>query len=279
MDEPATAGVEKRAMFEHTQGSPVHAGGVETDAAWPKSLPGDEQEARRVPEMLRKMKLLEGKFGEAAKHLVEETVDDEDAARRRVAELFVEKTFAEHNSGHERPEQKAFDSPSTTVSEYVHVPWYEQEPNPLYYVLTRDGRAVLKDPVDKHFIQRLRETVLGQRYGADAFPDAKEQSPEARAIELVENELWNHRTLGRYDSRDRAIRALKKNLANKIFGYLARCEGKFCTTALKIKNFESKLDPNTIGPKNLKSPSSKKPKSSFSRQNSNFSSTKIMILF
>ena len=26
---------------------------------------------------------------------------------------------------------------------------------------------------------------------------------------------------------------LKKNLANKIFGYLARCEAKFCTTTLK----------------------------------------------
>ena len=30
---------------------------------------------------------------------------------------------------------------------------------------------------------------------------------------------------------------LKKNLANKIFGYLARCEGKFCTTTLKIVKF------------------------------------------
>ena len=27
---------------------------------------------------------------------------------------------------------------------------------------------------------------------------------------------------------------LKKNLANKIFGYLARCEGKFCTTTLNF---------------------------------------------
>ena len=212
MDEPAAAVVEKRAMFKHTQSSPVNVGGVQTDAAWPKPLRVDEQEARRVPETLGKMERLKGKCDEAAKHLVEETVDDEDAARRRVAELFVEKTFAEvlHNSGHERPEQKAFDSPSTTVSEFVRVPWYEQEPNPLYYILTRGGRALLKDPVDKHFIQRLRETVLGQRYGTDAFPDAKEQSPEARAIELVETELWNHRALGRYDSRDRAIRALEK---------------------------------------------------------------------
>ena len=37
---------------------------------------------------------------------------------------------------------------------------------------------------------------------------------------------------------------LKKNLANKIFGYLARCDGNFGTTTLKIKFFGSKLDQN-----------------------------------
>ena len=31
----------------------------------------------------------------------------------------------------------------------------------------------------------------------------------------------------------------------KYFGYLARCEGSFCTTTLKISNFGSKLDENT----------------------------------
>ena len=33
---------------------------------------------------------------------------------------------------------------------------------------------------------------------------------------------------------------LKKNLANKNFGYLARCEGKFDTTTLKISKIASK---------------------------------------
>ena len=31
---------------------------------------------------------------------------------------------------------------------------------------------------------------------------------------------------------------LKKNLANKIFGYFASCEGKVCTTTLKNQNFK-----------------------------------------
>ena len=38
---------------------------------------------------------------------------------------------------------------------------------------------------------------------------------------------------------------LKKKLASKIFGYLARCEAKFCTTTLKNRNLNSKLDQNT----------------------------------
>ena len=33
---------------------------------------------------------------------------------------------------------------------------------------------------------------------------------------------------------DEGYDKLKKKLANKIFGYLARCEGKFGTTTLKI---------------------------------------------
>ena len=36
------------------------------------------------------------------------------------------------------------------------------------------------------------------------------------------------------DANTHAHQWLKKNLANKIFGYLTRCEGKFCTTTLKI---------------------------------------------
>ena len=37
---------------------------------------------------------------------------------------------------------------------------------------------------------------------------------------------------------------LKKNLANKIFGYLARCEQEICIWTLQIENFGSKWDEN-----------------------------------
>ena len=37
---------------------------------------------------------------------------------------------------------------------------------------------------------------------------------------------------------------LKKKLANTIFGYLATCEGKFCTTTLQNQNFGFKLVEN-----------------------------------
>ena len=38
--------------------------------------------------------------------------------------------------------------------------------------------------------------------------------------------------------------ALKKNLANKLFEFLARCEEKICIQTLKIENFGSKEDEN-----------------------------------
>ena len=40
------------------------------------------------------------------------------------------------------------------------------------------------------------------------------------------------------------LEMLKKNLKN-ILGILARCDGKFCTTTIKIRNFAPKLDQNT----------------------------------
>ena len=36
-----------------------------------------------------------------------------------------------------------------------------------------------------------------------------------------------------------------RKIWNKLFGHLARCKGKFCTTTLKNKNFGSKWDENT----------------------------------
>ena len=59
--------------------------------------------------------------------------------------------------------------------------------------------------------------------------------------------LWRHGVAGipRPATRFNFLGwGLKKNFANKIFGYLARCEGKFCTTTLKNKNFGSKWDEN-----------------------------------
>ena len=41
-----------------------------------------------------------------------------------------------------------------------------------------------------------------------------------------------------------AIRWLKKKLANKNFGYIARCEEKKCTTTLKISKNHIKIDQN-----------------------------------
>ena len=49
-----------------------------------------------------------------------------------------------------------------------------------------------------------------------------------------------------------SVEQLKKNLANKIFGYLARCEGKFCTTTPKNENFKFKIfDRNRMKMQNL----------------------------